>query len=780
MRPIALFWFLAIPLTDYSVSASKVLDAKSNPHNLAWLFNLGRSFVSNHDETSVCNTEECDIMAKIIKNSMDEMADPCQDFYQYACGKWGNNNPIPADQEVWSFARKAGRNVQHQVLELLESDSDPDDLLAVKLGKRYYRTCMDRERIERTGLAALITTLARIGGWPLIMEPEEWDEDKYTWQSVDDYYSTLTGKNVLHTISIDKSYPANVTTVTVHQPSLPPGSFRLFKEEEEKESSEEIYSEEADSQEVGSKEVLGEGDSQETLQNTTNPRKEYADLIAEIALLIAEARGFELERKQIDQDIEDMLTFIINLREAINYPRENEEMSLLELHEWYNNLKPTSGNAKIDWLGKIMLLFNEANVEIDNSFMIIIGKTSYFQELRSLLEKTPSRTIVNYIHWHFISTMLEATTKQMQLLHQKLLGLKGKLPTIKEEWSSKCISEIEMMDIMSYTFVKKYFPDKILRKAEEMIGFVQQEVERQISQSKWLSENFKTIAIEKVKSMKKEIGYPSWYKNTTIMKNYYKGLIVGPSYFENRLSYSRYDMWNKLRSAVSSIETKPPRDFFFPLMLNAMYAPFSNVMFVTAADFQNPLFALSRPSVINFGIIGAIIGHEISHGFDANGVMFDGGERGRRWYLKEEGLVPMAEEYMKRVECFVEQYNNYTGDNESATNFGGRTKNENIADTMGLEATLGGYYLSRGNDTSEQALPGLEKFTSKQLFYISYAVLHCEVISEKGIKRYAKDVHSTHKLRVMGPISNSENFADSFNCPVGSPMNPKHKCNIWN
>ncbi|KAI4501887.1 hypothetical protein M0802_003222 [Mischocyttarus mexicanus] len=741
------------------------------------------------EDKIICQSEECKLIARIIKDNINKSVDPCDDFYQYACGKFGENNPIPPGEDTWSFVRIMQKNLNRQMEEILVSEESSDDLLTIKLGKIHFRTCMDLKGRERKGLEPLVTTMARIGGWPLIMEPEEWDETEHTWQKIDDYYAALTGYNTFYNLHVYSaiSPTTNITITGLQLPRMPTGSRRLRtkngeskyscgedSEEESKEESnddkdsnskegkeendnlndDDDHSQQQDSQEKGSKDTDSEEVNSKENRNIT---QEYINTMMEIAMAIAETRGFKVSEDRIAADVNDVVQFQKSLIELGDntYMCASGNFTLEEFQELYDNISVSTETAKINFIEKVLDLFEVANVKTDQDLQIFLQSTQFFLSLNSLLDKTPNRVIINYIHWLFISHLMDSTTEKMEKLHVVLDTGKTleNITTTKTSRMEKCVKEVGLVDITAYAFVKKYFPDKIKNTAEEMISYVQKEVEREILESEWLDDNIREFATEKVQNIKKYVGYPT----------------------------CRYDIWKSLRLLKKDPISAPEEDYVTPLLLNALYAPFENMMFVTAADFQNPFFAISRPHIINYGIIGAIMGHEINHGFDDSGRLYNKNGKEIEW------LDTMASAYNERVECFVDQYNSlvkneeFKKSQEDIPSYGNRTRNENIADTMGLEASLGAYriYQKENKNQSEEVLPGLEHLTTEQLYFLSYANTFCEVVSKERLEEYKHDEHSTGQLRVLGPISNSESFAKSFNCPVGSPMNPEKKCNIW-
>ncbi|TGZ52283.1 Endothelin-converting enzyme 1 [Temnothorax longispinosus] len=627
MRRLILLAFIGVLLVKNGTPSKN----QKYPSHLEWLFGLNNKQDENKEESkednkevnkevnnsTVCQSQECKKIARIITESMDKTVDPCDDFYEYACGNWPKHNPLPEGKKTWSMFASAQENVKKQIKEIFDEGPKKSDPLAVKLAKKWYAVCTDTDAMEKYGLEPLVFTMSRIGGWPLIMEPDEWNEQEYSWQ-------------------------------------------------------------------------------------------------------------------------------------------------------------------KINWVYKIGELFDEAHVSIDSDLDLKIYLPNYFDGLVALLDETSSRTIVNYIHWNFLSRIIRTTTSEMRKLYNAWEG--KEIYGFPARWD-QCTREMEMSDILAYEYVRNHFSDEILATASDMIDDIQKEVEYQIKESDWVDEDTRDFVLAKLVNMNNFVGYPDWYRNNTIVKRYFQGLVVGNSYYENTLSYDRYRKWKNLRSLLRTGEEEEEEEEeifqISPVMVNAFFSRGDNSIALSAADFQSPLFAYDRPQVINYGIIGLIIGHEVNHGFDDDGHLYDKNGDFVEW------LSAMDEAYGKRAECFVEQFNNYPVDKESnfkINNYGNKTAGENIADTMGLEAAFKAYQRrERECGKPDTVLPGHEDLTTEQLFFLSFANLWCEAAATNNatIDDAQSDVHSTGRLRVIGSVSNSRDFAEAYNCPVGSAMNPEKKCHIW-
>ncbi|KAK3803419.1 hypothetical protein RRG08_067408 [Elysia crispata] len=207
---------------------------------------------------------------------------------------------------------------------------------------------------------------------------------------------------------------------------------------------------------------------------------------------------------------------------------------------------------------------------------------------------------------------------------------------------------------------------------------------------------------------------------------------------------------------------------------NAYYSVSDNEVVFLAGVLQPPLFSKFYPDDLNYGAIGYMIGHEITHGFDDEGRQFDQDGTFRDWWQKEDMV-----RYLDNCECFVQQYGNFRDHTVGMNVSGINTLSENVADNGGLEASYNAYKKLVREKGEGPRLPGLG-LTDDQLFFLGYAQIHCEKATKESILLDLQyDVHSPGRLRTIGVVQNSPDFAKAYNCPVGSPMNPEKKCSVW-
>jgi len=272
------------------------------------------------------------------------------------------------------------------------------------------------------------------------------------------------------------------------------------------------------------------------------------------------------------------------------------------------------------------------------------------------------------------------------------------------------------------------------------------------------------------------IGYPDFILNDTELDDHYKELI-----FTKSDSYAtiirRITVWQiqksfrKLNIVVDKYEWDTS-----PAIVNAFYSPNFNSILFPAGILQPPFFGGDFPKSVNYGAIGAVIGHEITHGFDDGGSQFDKEGNLKMWWDDES-----FEKFDKNRQCIVDQYDAYKVPNTGLNVNGKLTQGENIADNGGVKESYKAYrkYVEvLGHE--ESLLPGLTQFTNDQIFFLSYAHFWCgHQKPESAIRQILTDPHSPLRFRVNGVVSNFVTFADAFQCAKDTPMNPKQRCAVW-
>lgn len=296
-----------------------------------------------------------------------------------------------------------------------------------------------------------------------------------------------------------------------------------------------------------------------------------------------------------------------------------------------------------------------------------------------------------------------------------------------------------------------------------------------LTKSTWMDASTKRIALEKLKQMLAKIGYPEWLfddayinkmfeytnditANTSYINVYYD--VASNNYIKYlaslRVPYNRTNQWGD-----------------GPAVVNAFYDPTNNEISFPAAILDDPFFHTGLPTAANLGSIGAVIGHELTHAFDDSGSQYGPDGTLENWWTNST-----RQQFLKRADCFVKQYGSVY-DPEAKLNLNGKnTQGENIADNEGLKVAFLSYQkLKSGRD---KALPGLEKFSQDQLFFISNGMIWCESLRKEYLKYLVQyDPHSPSRYRVNIPFKNFQQFAKTFGCKPGSNMVIANTCTMW-
>ncbi|XP_015117492.1 membrane metallo-endopeptidase-like 1 [Diachasma alloeum] len=731
-------------------------DSGEYDSNIAWLFHdTGKNGdVEKKEEFTVCQTDACKAIAKQFLSSMNKSADPCDNFYDYACGAWSEKvDLIPPYEGSWGHTELFQFIVNKRIKGILESEPHPSDILPVRQAKKMYRSCMNLEAREKRGLDPLESIIMRTGGWPMIMDPEEWYEGDVSWQDIEKNYFYINGRFTFYDIEA-------------------PWWRKLFGEDFEEEIS------------IAPGDLPFQDELRVARRNSTEEALEsYASIIEKVAREFIKHNKAAVTEEMLRKDVEALVAFDRALYKVMQETDDYEHGTVREFLEHYSgNVTDLSDGDKIDFQNLFKILFGMENIEIKESTNLYVISPTYYSNLTVLLQETPIRTVANYIHWNFVSRMLLYTTQKLGDIFHVLKEEETGAGEGKPRWM-ECVEKIKMDHAASYAFATKYFDKSTEKAALEMTENIRQEMESQIDKSNWLADAAKKLLKEKLRSMKVFIGFPDWYRNRTAVMNSYKGLKVGYDYFENILSYEKYTVREKLRYLKNEKEEEPWD--MEPVVVNALYGPEENYINIPAADFQPPLFTPNLPDNINYGLVGCVIGHEMGHGFDDSGIQL--GKDGNKTKLSND----MIELYYKRAECFLDQFNDYWGVTEPTYDdetpgygegsFGRKTRGENIADTTGLHSVFEAYRKLRAKKGKPDAkLPGFEEYTDDQMFFISFASSWCKVMKPEYVEKMKmRDVHSPGYLRVIGAVSNTNDFARAFQCPKGSPMNPDDKCNIW-
>jgi len=709
------------------------------------------------DGYELCNTPECVEEAKRILAYMDQEANPCEDFYEFACGNYMKNNEIPDDKYAIGTVYDSSDENTKKIIEVIEEDykgnpslSEDDqklDKINAQKVKDFYNSCMDVEALNKLGKKPLVDLLDELK----IYENKE----KYnTPEGLTDLL-VKTDRYGLHFL-IDSFFYSDLENSKYNGMYIGQPNLNLVRPEN--------YNNDATANAYKSV-IKG------MLTNVYSDKKDR-----DIDAMSESVFDFEKKLSSIIMSDSEILgnpsTFSYVLVLISSNPAKRSNID--ELQKLYPFIQWG------DYLEKLSNEFGGKNVFKKDS-PIMIATDAYFEKLVKLLKETKSETIAYFAEWNVIKTFGEylgsEVTEPLKLLNQITTG------AADQARSNYCIKLLNdnLTLLTSKLFVEKTFSGDSKLVGEQLIENILQSMMRRIQDIDWLDETTKKNALKKAKSLTYKIGYPDFILDPKKLYARYESLEMNPATFFENMAKSR-----KFESAHSLLKYGTPvsKDEWLlpPHVLNALSEPTTNQLVFLAGILQTPFFNSKVPSYINYGRIGSIIGHELSHSFDNSGKRFDEEGRLNNWWTNSTDA-----EFQKLSQCFIDQYDQYyivDQEGKKIYNSGRRTLGENIGDNGGIARSYDAWKYSLEHDPKakqyNKALPGLSKYTYDQLFYIAYGQLYCAKIrKEAEISIISIDEHPLEKFRTNGVVVNSETFAKAFNCPVNSPMNPEKKCVIW-
>jgi len=682
---------------------------------------------------NLCLTPGCVHSASKMLEQMDTSVEPCDDFYTYACGGFVKNTIISDEKVSVNTFSIIGDKLQEQLRGLVTDPMDPNEPEPFKLAKKLYNACINRTRIEERGMKPLIDIHESLGGWPVI-KGDAWDEAAWSWiKSVKDFRARGFSTDYV----IDFSVSTDLKNSTRRIIDIDQASTGI------------------------SREYLVKG-----WNNTIV--KAYYSYMVDMAVI------FGADKSRAEKEMRDSLNLEIALAEIslANEDRRNatalyNPMSIKDLQEKYNYMQ---------WMEYINIILKPTGIQIDENEVIVVSVPSFFEGLEKVLKETPKRTIANYVMWRitgFSSFFLTEPLRKRQLQYSTAISGKQEQEPRWKECADIVTGSLPIS--VGALYIRKHFQEDSRQSALDMVNGIKAEFEHILKKVEWMDDVTRKAALEKVNTMETHIGYPVELRQNEKLIEYYKNLtITEETYLESILNiniFSTNKAFAKLRKPVNKTDWITHAR---PAIVNAFYSSIENSIQFPAGILQGQFFSADRPKYMNYGAIGFVIGHEITHGFDDQGRQFDKDGNLVDWWQEQTMTA-----YLEKAKCIIEQYGNFTEPNVNMKLNGINTQGENIADNGGIKEAYLAYKAWVKANGPEPKLPGLE-YTQEQMFWLSAAQTWCSVYRPETMKmRITTGVHSPGQFRVLGPASNMREFSEDFNCPPGSPMNPTKKCVVW-
>uniref|UniRef100_A0A1A8U3N3 Endothelin converting enzyme-like 1 n=1 Tax=Nothobranchius furzeri TaxID=105023 RepID=A0A1A8U3N3_NOTFU len=674
--------------------------------------------------------------ARFVQANIDPTIQPCRDFYSFACGGWLRRHGIPEDKLSYGIITAIGEHNEEKLQQLLQEPiRRPGPNSAERKVKEFYRSCVNIQEIDKLGSNPMTEVLDSCGGWDLVGAPPgaagweregaplrpDFNELLYRTQGV---YSTAVFFSL--TVNVDdKNSSRNAIRVDQEGLTLPERSLYLGQDED----SVKIL--------AAYKALMERLLSMLGAHNATQKSKEIIQL---------ETRLANITVSEYDDQRKDISTM---------YNR----ITLRQLQR----IAPS-----LHWKRLLDRIFHD-NFSEDEE--IVVLATDYIQKVSDIIKTTSKRVVHNYMLWRIVAALSEhLSTAFRSTIHEFSREIDGTEQQL--ELGRLCLTQANKHFGMALgaLFVQQHFSSQSKAKVQELVEDVKHSLDLRLLELDWMDEATKDAARAKLKHMMVMTGYPDFLLKPELIDQEYGFEVNEKTYFKNILNSIKFN----IKLSVKKIHEEVDKTAWLlpPQALNAYYLPNKNQMVFPAGILQPTLYNPEFPQSLNYGGIGAIIGHELTHGYDDWGGQYDRHGNLKQWWTEDS-----YRKFQKKAECIVKLYDNFTVYNQRVN--GRLTLGENIADMGGLKLSYYAYQKWVREHGPERPLPGL-KYTHEQLLFIAFAQNWCMKRRSQSIYlQLLTDKHAPEHYRVIGSVSQFDEFSRVFHCPKGSPMNPTDKCSVW-
>jgi putative endopeptidase len=674
---------------------------------------LSTTLLGQSPTPSAASEKTYKLLPGLDKDLIDTTADPCVDFFQYACGNFGKLYPIPADRSGFSTGAIVAEYTEHQLHAMLEKAAAGGASRAAneqKIGD-YYAACMDTEAIEKNALKPLQPELDRI--------------------------AALSGTSGL-------------ADLLAHFQLINVNALLGFGEQQDfKDARKQIAA--VDQGGLGLPErdyYFRTGDAAE------KTRKEYVQHITKVLKLTGET---ESKAASDAEQIMQLETALAKVSMDITSRRDPNNVYHMKSVAELSSLAPS-----LDWSRFLGGVGAPAITELN------VANPDFFKGLNALLVSTDLATIKTYLRWQLIhSTLSVVLPKTIDQEHFDFYGrkLRGQ-PEEQARWK-RCVQATDdaLGEALGQVYVAQEFPPANKAATLQMVHDIEAGMDQDIDTLDWMSPATKARAREKLHAVANKIGYPDHWRDYSSLT------IVRADAFGNALRAVEFEN----RREVAKIGQPVDRGEFgmSPPTVNAYYNPSMNDINFPAGILQSPLYDAKATDAENYGHIGAVVGHELTHGFDDEGRQFDGNGNLSDWWTADD-----AKQFEAKADCEVKEYGAFVATGDAKVN-GKLTLGENTADNGGLRLAFLAFLadVKRKSIDLDQKQDG---YTPLQQFFVAYGQDWCGSTRPEQLRLQVQtDPHSPRQFRVDGVVQNVPEFGQAFGCKAGQPMMPVNACRVW-
>ena len=657
---------------------------------------------------------EKELVSGIVMDNLDTTANPADDFYQFACGGWVKNHPLPAEYSRYGSFDQLGENTEKQLNKLITDiaqQSNDKGSIAQKIGD-FYNCGMDTQTINEQGDQPIRPILQKIA-------------DVKSNKELTDIIIELHSNGYSPFFGIFGEASPNNSTLTIAwlaQSGLGLGErdYYLKPDAKIKDGYLTMVEKLMELSEYG--------------EMTNNAGKEKA-LAAKVWNVEAGLAKIFIDKNELRDPVKT--NNVMTMEDAAKL------MTVIDLNKYVETIVPN----KVD----------EVNVVL----------SSYFTSLNKFLATQDINAVKAYLAWNVIN---EAASYLSDDFVDASFEFYGKVLSGKEEnrerWK-RVINTVSglLAEPVGQLYVEQYFPAEAKERMLTMIGNLKTALGERISNVTWMSQETKQKALEKLEAIIVKVGYPDKWRD-------YSGLTIeNDSYYANVMRAAKFE--NEYRLSKIGKPVDPSEWLMSPQTVNAYYNPTTNEICFPAAILQPPFFDMNADDAVNYGAIGVVIGHEMTHGFDDQGRQYDKTGNVNDWWTEED-----SKNFVNQAQVLVDHFNGIEVLPGLHAN-GQFTLGENIADNGGLNTSFVALQHAKEQGTVQEMMDG---FTANQRFFIAYANVWANNIRDEEIsRRTMTDPHSLGMWRVNGTLPHIDAFIEAFNIKPGDKMylEPEKRAKIW-
>ena len=639
-------------------------------------------------------------------DAIDRSVDACTDFYKFACGNWMANNPVPADRSSWGRFDELQERNNETLKKILEAAGPGADAGSKKIGD-YYASCMDESAINTKGAAPLDPLLKKV--------------------------AALTSANALAPLVAE-----------LHTVGVKP-FFNFGTEADFKDASVEMA--------IADQGGMGLPDRDYYLRDDAKSvelRTQYVEHVAKMASLLGDPADRSSKSAEAVMKIETALAkAALDVVSRRDPNKIYHKLSVAELQK----LTP-----QFQWQQYF------TGIGSPPIYALNVTEPDFFKAMGQTIADTPLDDLKIYLRWHIAhssAVILSApfVNENFRFYGTQLTGAKE----LRPRWK-RCVqyTDSDLGEALGQAFVKEAFGPQAKADTLRMVHELESALEKDINSLEWMTAATKREALAKLKAISDKIGYPEKWRDYSAL-TITRGDALGNSQRSNAFEFRR--SLAKIGKPVDKTEWE-----MTPPTVNAYYNPLENNINFPAGILQPPFYSAKADAAVNFGGAGAVIGHELTHGFDDQGRQFDARGNLKDWWTPADGKA-----FEERAQCFVDQYSSLTAVDDVKLN-GKLTLGENVADNGGLRISLMAY-LAR---TSTEPAGTIDGFTPEQRLFLGWGQVWCQNVRPERARMLAQtDPHSPGRERVNGVVANMPEFQKAFSCKAGAPMVRQTQCRVW-